>query len=56
MILYFIKGLDYSDMQDLTSQVAGKGDVARKAKFLLSLIAKYQESFNAVENVSILLF
>lgn len=40
-------------MQDLTSQVAGKGDVARKAKFLLSLIAKYQESFNAVENVSI---
>ncbi|PRD30803.1 UNVERIFIED_CONTAM: Ech1 [Trichonephila clavipes] len=46
----FSAGLDYSDMQDLTSQVAGKGDVARKAKFLLSLIAKYQESFNAVEN------
>lgn len=38
-------------MQDITSQVAGKGDVARKAKFLLSLIAKYQETFNAVENV-----
>ncbi|XP_071043365.1 delta(3,5)-Delta(2,4)-dienoyl-CoA isomerase, mitochondrial [Parasteatoda tepidariorum] len=46
----FSAGLDYSDMQDITSQVAGKGDVARKAKFLLSLIAKYQESFNAVEN------
>lgn len=48
----FYLGLDYSDMQDITSQVAGKGDVARKAKFLLSLLAKYQESFNAVENVS----
>ncbi|GIY43547.1 delta(3,5)-Delta(2,4)-dienoyl-CoA isomerase, mitochondrial [Caerostris darwini] len=46
----FSAGLDYSDMQDITSQVAGKGDVARKAKFLFSLIAKYQESFNAVEN------
>uniref|UniRef100_A0A1W7RAD1 Delta(3,5)-Delta(2,4)-dienoyl-CoA isomerase, mitochondrial n=1 Tax=Hadrurus spadix TaxID=141984 RepID=A0A1W7RAD1_9SCOR len=46
----FSAGLDLKDMQDLTSQVAGKGDVARKAKFLMSLIAKYQETFNAIEN------
>lgn len=46
----FSSGLDLQDMQDLTSQVAGKGDVARKAKFLMSLISKYQESFNAIEN------
>ncbi|XP_013776406.1 delta(3,5)-Delta(2,4)-dienoyl-CoA isomerase, mitochondrial-like [Limulus polyphemus] len=46
----FSAGLDIGDMTDLiTSQVTKKSDVARRAKYLQSLIALYQESFNALE-------
>ncbi|XP_013788978.1 delta(3,5)-Delta(2,4)-dienoyl-CoA isomerase, mitochondrial-like [Limulus polyphemus] len=46
----FSAGLDIGDMADLiTSQVSKKSDVARRAKYLQSLIAIYQESFNALE-------
>ncbi|XP_076313799.1 delta(3,5)-Delta(2,4)-dienoyl-CoA isomerase, mitochondrial-like [Tachypleus tridentatus] len=46
----FSAGLDIGDMTDLiTSQVTKKLDVARRAKYLQSLITLYQESFNALE-------
>ncbi|XP_013778821.1 delta(3,5)-Delta(2,4)-dienoyl-CoA isomerase, mitochondrial-like [Limulus polyphemus] len=46
----FSAGLDIQDMNDLlTSQFSKKSDVARRAKYLQSLIGLYQESFNAVE-------
>ncbi|KAG8183601.1 hypothetical protein JTE90_025153 [Oedothorax gibbosus] len=45
----FSSGLDFSDMLDLTSKVLGKDDIARKAKYLHSLIEQYQQSFSAME-------
>lgn len=45
----FSAGLDFTDMMDLTSQILGKDDVARKAKYLHSLIQHYQQSFSAIE-------
>lgn len=46
----FSSGLDFTDMLDLTSKVVSKEDIARKAKFLQSIIEQYQMSFTAIED------
>lgn len=46
----FSSGLDFTDMLDLTSKVLGKEDIARKAKYLQSIVEQYQMSFTAIED------
>lgn len=46
----FSSGLDFTDMLDLTSKVIGKEDIARKAKYLQSIVEQYQMSFTAIED------
>jgi len=46
----FSAGLDFTDMLDLTSKVLGKEDIARKAKYLQSIVQQYQMSFTAIED------
>lgn len=46
----FSSGLDFTDMLDLTSKVVSKEDIARKAKYLQSIVEQYQMSFTAIED------
>ncbi|KFM78447.1 Delta(3,5)-Delta(2,4)-dienoyl-CoA isomerase, mitochondrial, partial [Stegodyphus mimosarum] len=45
----FSSGIDFNDMLDLTSKITSKEDIARKAKYLQSIIAQYQQSFTSIE-------
>lgn len=46
---FFSAGLDFTDMKELTSHIMSDMDIARKAKFLQSGIASFQETFSAIE-------
>ncbi|XP_015914123.2 delta(3,5)-Delta(2,4)-dienoyl-CoA isomerase, mitochondrial [Parasteatoda tepidariorum] len=46
----FSAGLDFTDMLDITSKVLSKEDIARKAKYLHSIVEQFQQSFTAVED------
>lgn len=46
----FSSGLDFTDMLDLTSKIISKEDIARKAKYLQSIVEQYQMSFTAIED------
>ncbi|XP_054707455.1 delta(3,5)-Delta(2,4)-dienoyl-CoA isomerase, mitochondrial-like [Uloborus diversus] len=46
----FSAGIDFNDMLDLTSKIVSKEDIARKAKYLQSIVEQYQMSFTAIED------